>query len=158
MPCNRIEGSRIQFGKTISPVTPVYMQGGTAEATNMVYDLREKSRSVLLHCCLSCDSQGELISALFLLLCILWMMWIIRLRHLRLSAKSLRKDSIPKRSLPKWMLICNQIKKRLSKPLFYAFETFFIQLKLKVFKYWMPLILIMLVCAFLHVSCIFSDR
>jgi glycine C-acetyltransferase len=29
------------LGKTISPVTPVYMQGGTAEATNMVYDLRE---------------------------------------------------------------------------------------------------------------------
>ena len=26
------------LGKTISPVTPVYMQGGTAEATNMVYD------------------------------------------------------------------------------------------------------------------------
>lgn len=29
------------LGKTNSPVTPVYMQGGTAEATNMVYDLRE---------------------------------------------------------------------------------------------------------------------
>ncbi len=29
------------IGKTNSPVTPVYMKGGTAEATNMVYDLRE---------------------------------------------------------------------------------------------------------------------
>ncbi|RIH65383.1 aminotransferase class I/II-fold pyridoxal phosphate-dependent enzyme [Mariniphaga sediminis] len=29
------------LGKTNSPVTPVYMQGGPAEATNMVYDLRE---------------------------------------------------------------------------------------------------------------------
>jgi glycine C-acetyltransferase len=29
------------LGKTNSPVTPVYMKGGTAEATNLVYDLRE---------------------------------------------------------------------------------------------------------------------
>ena len=29
------------LGKTVSPVTPVYMKGGTAEATNMVFDLRE---------------------------------------------------------------------------------------------------------------------
>src|SRR5690554_1340422 len=29
------------IGKTNSPVTPVYMQGGPAEATNLVYDLRE---------------------------------------------------------------------------------------------------------------------
>jgi glycine C-acetyltransferase len=29
------------LGRTNSPVTPVYMKGGTAEATNMVYDLRE---------------------------------------------------------------------------------------------------------------------
>jgi glycine C-acetyltransferase len=29
------------LGKTNSPVTPVYMQGGPAEATNLVYDLRE---------------------------------------------------------------------------------------------------------------------
>ena len=29
------------IGKTNSPVTPVYMKGGPAEATNMVYDLRE---------------------------------------------------------------------------------------------------------------------
>lgn len=29
------------LGNTVSPVTPVYMKGGTAEATNMVYDLRE---------------------------------------------------------------------------------------------------------------------
>ncbi len=29
------------IGKTNSPVTPVYMKGGTAEATNLVYDLRE---------------------------------------------------------------------------------------------------------------------
>ncbi len=29
------------IGKTNSPVTPVYMQGGQAEATNLVYDLRE---------------------------------------------------------------------------------------------------------------------
>lgn len=29
------------LGKTISPVTPVYLQGGEAEATNLVYDLRE---------------------------------------------------------------------------------------------------------------------
>lgn len=29
------------LGETISPVTPVYMQGGPAEATNMVQDLRE---------------------------------------------------------------------------------------------------------------------
>ncbi len=29
------------IGKTNSPVTPVYMQGGEAEATNLVYDLRE---------------------------------------------------------------------------------------------------------------------
>jgi glycine C-acetyltransferase len=29
------------LGRTNSPVTPVYMKGGTAEATNIVYDLRE---------------------------------------------------------------------------------------------------------------------
>ena len=29
------------LGKTNSPVTPVYMKGGPAEATNLVYDLRE---------------------------------------------------------------------------------------------------------------------
>ena len=29
------------LGKTNSPVTPVYLQGGEAEATNLVYDLRE---------------------------------------------------------------------------------------------------------------------
>jgi len=29
------------LGRTNSPVTPVYMQGGPAEATNLVYDLRE---------------------------------------------------------------------------------------------------------------------
>jgi len=29
------------LGKTISPVTPVYLKGGEAEATNLVYDLRE---------------------------------------------------------------------------------------------------------------------
>jgi glycine C-acetyltransferase len=29
------------LGRTNSPVTPVYMKGGTAEATNLVYDLRE---------------------------------------------------------------------------------------------------------------------
>jgi glycine C-acetyltransferase len=29
------------LGKTNSPVTPVYMKGGVAEATNLVYDLRE---------------------------------------------------------------------------------------------------------------------
>lgn len=29
------------LGKTNSPVTPVYLKGGEAEATNMVYDLRE---------------------------------------------------------------------------------------------------------------------
>ena len=29
------------LGKTISPVTPVYLKGGVAEATNLVYDLRE---------------------------------------------------------------------------------------------------------------------
>lgn len=29
------------LGKTVSPVTPVYMKGGTAEATNLVFDLRE---------------------------------------------------------------------------------------------------------------------
>ncbi len=30
------------LGRTNSPVTPVYMKGGTAEATNLVYELREK--------------------------------------------------------------------------------------------------------------------
>ncbi len=30
------------LGKTNSPVTPVYMKGGEAEATNLVYELREK--------------------------------------------------------------------------------------------------------------------
>jgi glycine C-acetyltransferase len=29
------------LGKTNSPVTPVYLNGGEAEATNLVYDLRE---------------------------------------------------------------------------------------------------------------------
>ncbi len=29
------------LGRTISPVTPVYLKGGEAEATNLVYDLRE---------------------------------------------------------------------------------------------------------------------
>jgi glycine C-acetyltransferase len=29
------------LGKTISPVTPVFLKGGVAEATNLVYDLRE---------------------------------------------------------------------------------------------------------------------
>jgi glycine C-acetyltransferase len=29
------------LGKTNSPVTPVYLKGGEAEATNLVYDLRE---------------------------------------------------------------------------------------------------------------------
>jgi glycine C-acetyltransferase len=29
------------LGRTNSPVTPVYMKGGEAEATNLVYDLRE---------------------------------------------------------------------------------------------------------------------
>ncbi len=29
------------LGRTNSPVTPVYLKGGTAEATNLVYDLRE---------------------------------------------------------------------------------------------------------------------
>ena len=29
------------LGKTVSPVTPVYLQGGISESTNIVYDLRE---------------------------------------------------------------------------------------------------------------------
>ena len=29
------------LGRTNSPVTPVYLKGGEAEATNLVYDLRE---------------------------------------------------------------------------------------------------------------------
>ncbi|HKJ79207.1 MAG TPA: hypothetical protein VKA10_06710, partial [Prolixibacteraceae bacterium] len=29
------------LGRTNSPVTPVYMKGGEAEATHLVYDLRE---------------------------------------------------------------------------------------------------------------------
>ena len=36
-----LKDAGFDIGKTNSPVTPVYMKGGTAEATNMVYDLRE---------------------------------------------------------------------------------------------------------------------
>ncbi len=36
-----LKASGFNLGKTNSPVTPVYMQGGPAEATNMVQDLRE---------------------------------------------------------------------------------------------------------------------
>ncbi len=36
-----LKDAGFDLGKTNSQVTPVYMQGGPAEATNMVYDLRE---------------------------------------------------------------------------------------------------------------------
>lgn len=36
-----LKDAGFDLGKTNSPVTPVYMQGGPAEATNLVYDLRE---------------------------------------------------------------------------------------------------------------------
>lgn len=36
-----LKDAGFNLGRTNSPVTPVYMQGGPAEATNMVYDLRE---------------------------------------------------------------------------------------------------------------------
>ena len=36
-----LKDAGFDLGKTNSPVTPVYMKGGEAEATNMVYDLRE---------------------------------------------------------------------------------------------------------------------
>jgi glycine C-acetyltransferase len=36
-----LKESGFNLGKTNSPVTPVYMQGGKAEATNLVFDLRE---------------------------------------------------------------------------------------------------------------------
>jgi glycine C-acetyltransferase len=38
---NGLKEAGFDLGRTNSPVTPVYMKGGTAEATNMVYDLRE---------------------------------------------------------------------------------------------------------------------
>lgn len=36
-----LKDAGFDLGKTNSPVTPVYLQGGEAEATNLVYDLRE---------------------------------------------------------------------------------------------------------------------
>jgi glycine C-acetyltransferase len=36
-----LKDAGFDLGKTISPVTPVYLKGGEAEATNLVYDLRE---------------------------------------------------------------------------------------------------------------------
>jgi len=36
-----LKNAGFDLGKTNSPVTPVYMKGGPAETTNMVYDLRE---------------------------------------------------------------------------------------------------------------------
>jgi glycine C-acetyltransferase len=36
-----LKDAGFDLGKTNSPVTPVYMKGGEAETTNMVYDLRE---------------------------------------------------------------------------------------------------------------------
>jgi len=36
-----LKGAGFDLGRTNSPVTPVYLKGGEAEATNLVYDLRE---------------------------------------------------------------------------------------------------------------------
>ncbi len=36
-----LKDAGFDLGKTISPVTPVFLKGGVAEATNLVYDLRE---------------------------------------------------------------------------------------------------------------------
>ncbi len=36
-----LKDAGFDLGRTNSPVTPVYLKGGTAEATNLVYDLRE---------------------------------------------------------------------------------------------------------------------
>ena len=36
-----LKDAGFDLGRTNSPVTPVYMKGGPAEATNMVFDLRE---------------------------------------------------------------------------------------------------------------------
>ena len=49
------------LGRTNSPVTPVYMKGGYAEATNLVYDLRENYRIFCSMVVYPVIPKGELI-------------------------------------------------------------------------------------------------